>query len=266
MVGACRILRVRDLREAKPWEDECMGEGVVFYGEVHAREWSVRCELEVLRGYARAGSIRWVGLEMFEYNMQSLLDSWSRGEISWDQLLEEYERLGGGFPLDVYRPLLIGARETGLALKAIMLPRHIARIVSREGLGSEKLGNLDIPVDPRRVSVDYRWYRENFMELIPRHGPMARLDPERLLQAQALKDEVAAELSWRYLREQGPGLVVMGWAHVEYNGGVPTRLAERGGRYLVITSRETLDEAMRVSSRRGVIASFIAVGASSLNS
>lgn len=242
-----------------------MGDGVVFYGEVHAREWSVRCELEVLRGYARAGLVGWIGLEMFDYSMQDLLDSWSRGKISWDRFTREYERLGGGFPLDKYRPLLTWAREAGIVLKAIMLPRHIARIVSREGLESEKLGEFDIPVDPWSVKVDYKWYRENFMGLIPRQGPMARLDPERLLQAQALKDEVAAELSWRYLREHGPGMVVMGWAHVEYNGGVPTRLAERGGRYLVITSRETLDEAIQVSSRRGVIASFIAVGASSFN-
>ncbi len=243
-----------------------MGDGVVFYGEIHAREWSVQCELEVLRGYARAGLVGWIGLEMFDYSMQDLLDSWSRGGISWDKFVREYERLGGGFPLDTYRPLLAWARDAGIVLKAIMLPRHIARIVSREGLGSEKLGGLGIPVDPRRVKVDYKWYRENFMELIPRQGPMAMLDPERLLQAQALKDEVAAELSWRYLREHGPGIVVMGWAHVEYNGGAPTRLAERGGKYLVITSRETLDEAIQVSSRRGVIASFIAIGASSLDS
>ena len=249
------------MEEVEPWNSGCAGEGVLFYGEVHAQEWSIHCELKVLRGYSRAGMINWIGLEIFEYNMQHLVDAWYRMEIPWNRFVEEYKRLGGGFPLEVYRPLLDEAREAGLPLKAIMLPRSIARIVSREGLDSTRLSGLGLPVDPRQVSVDYKWYRENFMDLIPRHGPMATLDPEKLLQAQALKDEVAAELSSRYLREYGPGLVIMGWAHVEYNGGAPTRLAERGGRYIVITSRGSIGEAMKVASRRGVIASFIAVGA-----
>lgn len=253
-MAECRIHRIIDMREASI--EELMINGVVFFGERHAVDWIIRCEARLVR--LLSGHIRWVGLEMFNYRMQELLDDWVKGSISWNELVQAYTRGREGFPLEKYRPLLEAAASTGLRVVGVMPPREDASRIAREGL-STAVWLRDSPVNPAEVRVDYRGYRENFLKLMPKEGPMTRLNPDRLVEAQAYKDAVIARMTSRAYRAMGPGLVVAGWAHVAYGGGAPTRFAEESGAtYAVVVSLES-DVKRELSGLAYPIVSYVAV-------
>ena len=243
-----------EVYSVRPWRPSSIAEALsglagrrwaAFYGEVHERRWSVAAALATAGAASRLGAA-WLGLEHFNYEQQQLLDAWLEGRIDWGRLVEAYSGSREGFRLEAYRPLLEGAARLGLRIVALMPPRELAALVARRGLGALE-GVEGLPVSPGEVRLDYPGYRERFLELIPRHGPMARLDPERLLEAQAFKDQVMAALAARALERLGPGLVVAGWAHVEHRGTVPERLSRLapGVAVRVVTSREAGPEEAR---------------------
>ncbi len=253
-MAECRIHRIADMREASI--EELMIDGVVFFGEKHAVDWIIRCEARLVR--LLSGHIMWVGLEMFNYRMQELLDGWVKGSMSWNELVQAYTRDREGFPLDRYRPLLEAAASAGLRIVGVMPPREDASRIAREGL-STAVWLRDSPVSHAEVRVDYRGYRENFLRLMPKEGPMTRLDPDKLVEAQAYKDAVIARIASRVYSAMGPGLVIAGWAHVAYEGGAPTRFAEESSAaYTVIVSLES-DVERELAGLANPIVSYVAV-------
>ncbi len=220
----------------------------IYYGEIHERSWSIECSKSIVETAAESGA-KFLALEHFTYEDQEALDKWSRGAIDWATMKNSYT---GGFNIDVYKPLLEEARGRSLRLLALFPPRRIAAMVSHKGVEGLKEAVSMLPrsirVDPELILEEYKGYRERILSLIPRHGPMARLDPERIVMAQAFKDAVAAGIVSRALQELGPGVVVAGWVHVEVNGSIPSRVRRLNPQagFLSVTSREAgLEEARR---------------------
>ncbi|MEB3774933.1 MAG: ChaN family lipoprotein [Desulfurococcales archaeon] len=222
------------------------GDGwIIYVGEVHERGWIVNCIRSLVN--ALRDRIGFIGMEHFNYTQQPLLDSWLRGSIGWGELVEEYRSGDEGFNLTIYKPLLEDARSLGIPVVGLMPPRRHASLIAHKGLEA-LYQEAEPPVDPGEVLREYRGYADRFLSLIPRQGPMARLDPRRLLLAQAYKDTVMAYNALKALKRYGNGVVVTGWAHVEHNGTVPTRAKalDPGHRYMVLTSRESgLNDASR---------------------
>ena len=220
----------------------------IYYGEVHERGWSIECSKRIVEATAGRGA-KFLALEHFTYEDQEALDEWSRGAIDWDTMKDSYT---GGFNIDLYKPLLEEARSRGLRLLALFPPRRIAALISHKGVeGLREAASMlpqNIRVDPELILEEYKGYRERILSLIPRRGPMARLDPERIVMAQAFKDTVAASIVSQALQELGPGVVVAGWVHVEVNGSIPSRVERLNPQagFLSVTSRESgLEEARR---------------------
>ncbi|MCE4598988.1 MAG: ChaN family lipoprotein [Desulfurococcales archaeon] len=242
----------------------CMPErnAAVFFGEVHQVNWIIRCELELAMAMDRIGVLGFLGLEMFNYRQQDLLDGYIEGSLSWEELVKEYSKGREGFDLEYYKPLIEYARSRGIKLIGVMPPREEAAKVARQGLNVVD-DISDSPVSSGEIRLDYARYEDRILSMIPREGPMGRLDPRRILEAQAYKDTVIAAIVDRSLRLYGSGLVVTGWAHSEITGSAPTRLVERNPRasYLVITSRDEYLDSVRNELARsgGVLASFIAL-------
>ncbi len=200
-------------------EVEGSGARIVFLGEVHERPWIVSEVVRLIRHTCSRGWLGFLAVEYFNVEQQSIVDDWASGVISWDRLVEEYRKGPEGFNLEVYRPMLEAAANCGARIVGVMPPRTLATRVAREGVIP---GRPDGAPAPAPFTV-YPPYRSLLLTLFPREGPMARIPVERLLLAQSYKDSVAA---WSVARasSSGPGIVVMGWAHVEPRGGVATRV------------------------------------------
>ncbi len=261
----CNVYRLGSLSKASMSDIlSCTprGDMVIFFGEVHQVGWIIQCEVELARSMLDRGILGFIGLEMFNYRQQKLLDAYIEGRIGWRELLNEYSKSKEGFDLESYRSIIDYARRNKVKLIGVMPPREEAAKVARRGLPViDEIS--DSPVSSGDVKLDYMHYRDRILSMIPREGPMGRLDPRRILEAQAYKDTVIAAIVANALEVYGTGLVVTGWAHSEISGSAPTRLIERSTSvsYLVITSRDnSLDEVKaELASLKGVIASFIAL-------
>ena len=225
---------------------------VLFFGEIHEKSWVVNCEATLLHRAIKIGA-KFLGVELFNYEQQRLIDSWVRGDIGWEELIKKY---GRGFNLNVYASLLNLAKEHGLKIVGIMPPRKYASRVVREGLEVID-GIAGSPVKSKDVWVSPK-YRKTLLKLFPKSGPMAKLNRESLVLAQAYKDTVLAKIVSEAIKRYGSGVVVAGWAHVEIPGSAPTRLSKISNhRYAVIVSREGRLET--VSREIGELAHYLAL-------
>ncbi len=123
---AARFITFNQLIEAASKAD------VVFFGEQHDDPATHSAEAAVLAGIgARRGEVI-VTLEMFERDVQPLLDQYLAGNIS------EKNFLDGARPWDRYttdyRPMVELARVHGWPVIAANVPRRIASAVGKKGL------------------------------------------------------------------------------------------------------------------------------------
>ena len=223
--------------------EKIRGVDVVFFGEVHEAPGIMEAELDILTTALRRCPCLSIYMEMFNYEQQELLDQYLLSQASWETLVEEYSRSREGFNLEVYRPLIDYAKQHGVRVIGVMPPREKASLIAHQGLEVLK---GDMLVDPSHLDYDVPCYREKFYSMIPREGPMTRLDKRRLLQAQAYKDETAARIITKSLSQstcacKPRAVVYMGYGHLEHAGTVPHRVVRLFPvDFLVITSRITM--------------------------
>lgn len=108
------------------------GRQVVYFGEYHDSQPAHDAELAVLQGlYARHGSKLVLSMEMFERDVQGVLDDYLSGRISEEAFLaasrpwENYEQ--------AYRPLVEFAKAHHLPVLAANIPRRMAAAVAKTG-------------------------------------------------------------------------------------------------------------------------------------
>jgi uncharacterized iron-regulated protein len=167
--------------------------GLIFAGEKHDSRLAHEAELALLKELFRRDSHLVLALEMFERDVQDVVDAYLRGEIPEDSFLQS-ARPWPNYEED-YRPLVEFAKEKGIPVVAANVPRKAAALVSRENEISANVLGPDSVYLPDTIHFDSREYCDRFMatlEGMPRGGMMGRLDPEALYKAQILKDAVMA--------------------------------------------------------------------------
>jgi len=191
---------------------------VVFVGEKHddtlAHEWELFIWTNI------ASEDRSLALEMFETDVQGLLDSYLAGELSPDEFLES-ARPWSNYTED-YSPMVEFAVQNDFDVIAANVPRHFAADVARGGWqglreanGSEFFGSIS--VDSTNDS-----YRQRFLETMEAVGNQMQampMDPVNMYRAQLLKDAVMASS----IREISC-MFVCGGFHSDYHSGIPDQL------------------------------------------
>ena len=225
--------------------DAIAGADVVFVGERHDDPVAHRTELAVLEELGRRGRRVVLALEMFERDVQPLLDAYLAGRAT------EAELLAGARPWPNYaadyRPLVELARARGWPVVASNAPRPLASLVARGGLAA-----LDtLPAATRRaVAAELRCpedaYRAKFVALMggaASHGAppaaptsaaaadsaraAAAASLQRFYEAQCVKDETMAESVAAVV---APGVTVVhvnGSFHSDEGLGTVDRLRRR---------------------------------------
>jgi uncharacterized iron-regulated protein len=228
---------------------------VVCVGELHDDSVAHLFEAELLRRVAERYSsndakIRKrplaLSLEMFERDVQIVLDEYLRGLISERHFLLS-SRPWNNYQTD-YRPLVEFAREKNVAVIAANAPARYVNRVSR--LGPESLKDLPpvakawlppLPYEPASPA-----YASKFKQLM--NGPQATGSTQSpqsphgtsyLLDAQTLRDATMAHAITQHLKRQPETLVlhISGNFHSEQRLGLPEQLLRYRpkARTLVIT-------------------------------
>ena len=219
---------------------------VIFFGEQHDDPATHAAELELLEDIGRSGRRVIVSLEMFERDVQGVLDDYLAGRVTEEQFLAR-SRPWPRYSAD-YRALVELAKQRGWRVLAANVPRPIASSVGRVGLAVLDTLSVTRPNVAREVSCPRDAYHARFMEQMRAHGPgpagAAQGDSlptdmaERFYLAQCVKDETMAESIVEALR-RGPrdALVVHfnGAFHSDYSQGVVERVRRREPRWALLT-------------------------------
>jgi uncharacterized iron-regulated protein len=218
---------------------------VTFLGEVHDDAVAHHLEYSILRDTQTPGLA--LSLEMFETDVQYVLDEYLAGQINEEHLISD-ARAWNHYDTD-YKPLIELARQRHLPVIAANPPRRYVNIVSR--LGPQALESLGEPARRFLPPLPYAdaspAYAEKFLDIMkqsgdePDAGPEATeeheqggatehtLNPDdlqRALQAQSLWDAGMAHSIATYLDNNPEGRVlhVSGSFHSEQHLGIPEHL------------------------------------------
>ena len=232
---------------------------IVFAGEKHDSRLAHEAEQALLEELFRRDSLLVLALEMFERDVQGVVDAYLRGEIPEDAFLQS-ARPWPNYEED-YRPLVEFAKEKGIPVIAANVPRRAAALVSRSNEISVDVLGADSLYLPERIHVDSREYHERFMATLdgmPRGGMMGRLEPEALYKAQILKDAVMAASLEPFFDHRV--LFCCGHFHSDDHLGIPYQLQKNHPeiKIAVVAFASSVDELNGKDTSR--LADFIWIG------
>jgi uncharacterized iron-regulated protein len=203
---------------------DLLGVRLVFMGEIHDNAAHHRAQLQVIRALREAGAKVAVGLEMFRRDSQGALDLWVAGRMSEESFLKVYHQNWSMWPQ--YREIFHYARQAGIPLVSLNLPREITQQVARSGFASlspQQLGELP----GVRCDVDAR-YQEFIRRALGGHGHNGN-SFLHFCEAQLLWDTVMAQALLDYLARNPEAVVVVlaGNGHA-WKFGIPEQIRRRG--------------------------------------
>ncbi|MDE0904901.1 MAG: ChaN family lipoprotein [Planctomycetota bacterium] len=222
--------------------DQLAGADVVVLGEEHDSDGIHALQLRTTEALMeRRGKVT-IAMEMFERDVQSVLNLYLMGAIEEEDLMQR-SRPWGNYA-EHYRGAIELARANGLTVLASNIPRALARNVGREGTLVSQGG----PWSARNVIPMGGAYEEIFMDLMGgmmgHMGDMPEGALERIFEAQCIKDEAMAESIAEHLASSpSPKPQVVFWCgrfHSDFGLGTVERLVRRmpGLKIAVISGRK----------------------------
>lgn len=260
---AVRIVRVSDGQDVS--EETMLAElaaaRVIYIGERHGRATDHAFEHRMLRELLSRDPSLGVGMEMIQSPYQSVLNTWSDGDIDETNLRRDVEwdsRWGHDF--SVYRPIFEFIRARHVRAYALNAPSEITRAVARDGLDSlDEERRAALPM----LNVGNDLHRGLVMGALGDHAEtMSAERLENMYTAQVIWDETMARGVAEALEgENAPGrlLVFAGRMHIQAGLGIPSRAANRGAQpfLTVLTADEESDDLRELLAAQPPAADFI---------
>lgn len=203
--------------------DQMVASRLVLVGEHHSVQSHHEAQLSVIQVLGESGKDVAIGFEMFRSNATHYLDAWVNRKLSEGEFKAIYFD-NWNFPWPLYRMLFVHARDTGIPMIGLNVPRDVTRQVAKQGfksLNEAQRGSLPMVT----CEVD-----EAYMEFIRNaHGAHGHggMNFTYFCEAQLVWDKAMAINAVQYL-ETNPGktmVLVAGTGHVR-KGGIPTRIRE----------------------------------------
>ena len=207
----------------------------VFVGEQHDDRNTHRLELAIVEGLTRRGVTVVVALEMFERDVQPVVERYASGAIDEEQFLKE-SRPWPRYATD-YRPLIEFARAHKLAIVASNVPRRIAADVGKNGLSVVDGLGSDRPLAAKEVNCPKSGsYYDRFAAAMGGHDGS---NPNFYF-AQCLKDETMGEAVAEAFNKAGDRVTIVhinGAFHSDFTEGTADSARRRmPGRRIAVVS------------------------------
>lgn len=206
---------------------------ILFIGEDHTDMDFHRVQARVLEELHNAGREVMLGLEMYPYTRQGILDEWSDGFLTEEEFVELSDWYGNwGYRWDYYRRIFLFARENGIPLFGVNIPRDHVRTVRTkgfEGLSAEQAAHM-----PQNVNTDSDEHRQLFRAYFEDddavHAAISAEQWDGMFRAQCTWD---AAMGWnaqialeRHGSEDAIMVVLIGAGHVTYGLGAERQIED----------------------------------------
>lgn len=210
--------------------DELAKADAVFLGETHNDETTHRVEIATYAGLRERRDERVVlALEMFDRDVQTVLDAYLRGEIDEAAFLSQ-SRPWSNYRT-AYRPMIEIAKSSGAPVVGSNFPSPLRRKVATDGLAA--LTSEERALAPAELLANTPAYWRRVDNAVRGHaammGPPAAADDPRLTSVQSLWDNSMGEACALALQRH-PGFSVLhvnGGFHSEYWDGTARQLRLR---------------------------------------
>ncbi|TAN41314.1 MAG: PDZ domain-containing protein [Nitrospirae bacterium] len=217
---------------------------IIYVGETHDKFEHHRTQFEVIRALQNRGNKIAIGMEMFQKPFQQALDDYIDGKTDERTFLKRSEYFKRwGFDYNLYREILLYAREQKIPVIALNIRKEIVSKVSKEGIQALTKDELsEVPAD---MDLADRAYRARLRESFLRHQGSDERTFDFFHQAQVLWDEaMALNLNDFILKNPGRQVVVLaGSGHMLFGSGIPKRLQRRNGLdYAILLSSGEAEE------------------------
>ena len=213
----------RFIMELPQFFDEAERYDILFVGENHGAQETHDAERIILTGLSERHPNLVLALEMFERDVQAVLDDYLTGSLPENQFLE-LARPWPNYQED-YRPLIEFAKANSISVIAANVPRRAAAAVAAANEVSADVMGVDSDDLPDTLHLDSADYFERFKAMIQGMSdaaPMKRMHIDGLYKAQVLKDAVMAASLEPFLDR--PILFCCGQFHCDYHLGIPYQL------------------------------------------
>jgi uncharacterized iron-regulated protein len=203
---------------------------VVAVGEEHYHPDIQAFELRLLQALVQHRPQRVaLAMEFLERDMQSAVDAYLSGN-SDAATLQTQIKATPAF-IEYYFPLIQYARQAGVPLLALNVPRSLARRVTQEGLqpvaeslpptARTYLAATFLPITPQ--------YRTYFLQAVASAHPLSEEQRDRFVEAAHLKDDTMAESLAAFLERAADMtvLAIAGRFHFDYGLAIPALLQQR---------------------------------------
>lgn len=191
-------------------------EQIILFGEYHDDPIAHWLQLELTKHIHNKGINLVLGAEMFERDVQPILESYLKNEITEKQFTDSTHSIWSNYTTD-YRPLVEFAKANGIAFVGTNVPRPYARLIYKNGF--EALDTLSVleksylPPLPVPYDKDLPGYKA-MLEMSMGHGG------DNLPKAQAIKDANMAWFTAQNLPENGTFLHFNGAYHSNNYDGI----------------------------------------------
>lgn len=197
---------------------------IIYAGEAHDRFEHHRAQFEIIRGLYRKNKKIAIGMEMFQQPFQKVLDDYIAGTIEEREFLKKSEYFKRwSFDYNLYREILLYAREYKIPVVALNIRKEIVSKVSKSGLyGLTKEELSEVPAD---MDLSDGEYRSRLKEFFLGHTGNAERNFDFFFQAQVLWDEAMAHALDAFIRRNPDHQVVVlaGGGHLSFGSGIPRR-------------------------------------------
>ncbi len=198
---------------------------VVYVGESHTNPHHHAIQLAAVKALAQATPDLAIGMEMFDYTYQRVLDRWIAGELDETAFIEKTHWYANwGFDFGLYRDILEFAKENGLRVVALNVPFHLPGKISVGGIASlSEDDRRHLPETIDTTDADHRTYvAEIFnMHALPGREKFAYFYEAQCTWEDAMAENVAENLG------SGKMVVLAGNGHIKRKFGIPNRAFAR---------------------------------------
>ncbi|MDP8203978.1 MAG: ChaN family lipoprotein [Candidatus Tenebribacter mawsonii] len=178
----------------------------IFFGEFHGNRILHSLEIELLKMFHRNNKNLIISMEMFERDVQYVLDKYLSDEISEEEFLTN-SRPWPNYETD-YKSLIEFAKDNKLTVVAANIPRRYANMISKQGLNAlDSLSADEKEFVAKNHIVFGDEYKTRFIQVMkanmehsskmPKH---MKMDFDLIYAAQCIKDDTMAESILKYHR------------------------------------------------------------------
>ncbi len=186
---------------AQKMAERLVGYDVVFFGEFHDQDILHALEYEVMQElYALHGDKLVLSMEMFDVDVQHILNEYLTGKISEEEFIAN-ARPWPRYQSD-YRRLVEFAKTHNLPVIAGNVPRFLAAKLAKEGT-LDTIEEQYKPYIPAHTYTTDGKYKEKFVAYMDKGEAPMRISKERINQvfaAQCIKDDKMAASIYGYLK------------------------------------------------------------------